>query len=1042
MAENGLNCGINKTLNMATKIIVPDIGDFEDVEIIEILTKPGAIIKKNDPVVTLESDKSSVEVPSPFSGKISSLNVKIGDKVSKGSILATVEDDNDEISGKTEKKEKPTKNKQTKEEPLILNKEKNEKIFPETEKIIKEAESTISQKIKKEPPKKIPARSNGADIDPIETQEWLDSLSAVINNDGSDRAHYLLKKLIDETYKEGINKPLTRNTPYINTISPENEVKSTGDQNIERKIRSLIRWNAAAMVVKANKKNPELGGHIGTFASAATLYDVGMNHFWRAKNNKYGGDLIYFQGHSAPGMYARAYLEGRLTEKQLSNFRQEVDGKGLSSYPHPWLMPKFWQFPIVSMGLGPIMSIYQARFTKYLINRGLLKDEGRKIWTFLGDGETDEPESLGAIGLAAREKLDNLVFVINCNLQRLDGPVRGNGKIIQELEGIFRGAGWNVIKVIWGSYWDSLLAKDKSGLLVKRMNECVDGEYQAFKAKGGAYVRENFFGKYPELKDLVSTMTDRDVWKLNRGGHDPHKVYAAYDAAMKTKGQPTVILAKTIKGYGMGKSGESTNITHQQKKLGEEDLLYYRDRFDIPLTDKQVKNIEFYKPDEKSEEIKYIKERRMKLGGNLPERTSYAKPIKKPAKDIFENMLKSSGDREMSTTMALVRMLTNLLRDKNISPRLVPIIPDEARTFGMEGFFQKIGIYAHEGQKYEPVDSEQLSSYKEDKKGQVLEEGITESGAMSSWIAAGTSYTNHDLEMIPIYMFYSMFGFQRVMDLVWAAGDSQTRGFLIGATSGRTTLAGEGLQHQDGHSHLLASTIPNCKSYDPAYAYELAVILREGLKRMHDNQENIFYYITVMNENYKHPKIPYDSKKGILKGMYLFKEFNNKGKTKIQLLGSGTIFREMLAAAEILSKDYDIDSDLWSVTSFNELRRDGMEIERKNLLNPGEKPEKSYVEKCLGKREGPIIAASDYMRAYSDQIRPYLSKSFYSFGTDGYGRSDSRKQLRKFFEVDKEHIVAYTLSALAKEQLISSKQAEKAIKKYNIDKDKPIPTEL
>jgi len=767
-----------------------------------------------------------------------------------------------------------------------------------------------------------------------------------------------------------------------------------------------------------------------------------MNHFWRAKNNKFGGDLIYFQGHSAPGMYARAFLEGRITSKQLDGFRQEVNPGGLSSYPHPWLMPKFWQFPTVSMGLGPIMSIYQARFTKYLINRELLKDEGRKIWCFLGDGETDEPESLGAIGLAAREKLDNLIFVVNCNLQRLDGPVRGNGKIIQELEGIFRGAGWNVIKVIWGSYWDPLLAKDKSGLLVKRMNECVDGEYQAFKAKGGAYVREKFFGKYPELKNLVSSMTDRDIWRLNRGGHDPHKVYAAYDAAIKTKDKPTVILAKTIKGYGMGKSGESTNITHQQKKLGEEDLLYYRDRFDIPLTDKQVKNIEFYKPDEKSEEIKYIKERRMKLGGNLPERTSYAKPIKKPEKDIFENMLQSSGSHEMSTTMALVRMLTNLLRDKNIAPRLVPIIPDEARTFGMEGFFQKIGIYAHEGQKYEPVDSEQLSSYKEDRKGQVLEEGITESGAMSSWIAAGTAYTNHDIEMIPIYLFYSMFGFQRVMDFAWAAGDAQTRGFLIGATSGRTTLAGEGLQHQDGHSHLLASTIPNCVSYDPTFSYELAIILREGLKRMHDNQENVFYYITVMNENYKHPKIPYDCQKGILKGMYLFKEFKNKGKIRIQLLGCGTILREMIAAAEILSKDYNIDSDVWSVTSFNELRKDGMEVERKNLLNPTEKPEKPYIEKCLGKREGIIIAASDYIRSYSDQVRPYISKPFYSFGTDGYGRSDSRKKLRKFFEVDKEHIVTYALSALSKEQLISSKYAKEAMKKYKIDKNKPIPIVL
>ncbi len=1018
---------------MTTEISVPDIGDFESVEIIEILVKPGDTINKNDPVVTLESDKSSVEVPSPFAGKISALKVNIGDKVSKGSVLALI--DVEEIKAEQQSSEQEKE----KTKPLVL---KEDDLLPETEKIIKEAESTIIQIPKEKLPQKVYARPNGSDIDPTETQEWLDSLTAVVAKDGTDRAHYLLKKLIDEAYKEGSNRPLTRITPYINTIPTESEVKSPGDQNIERRIRSLIRWNAAAMVVKANKKNPELGGHIGTFASAATLYDVGMNHFWRAKNNKFGGDLIYFQGHSAPGMYARAFLEGRLAAKQLSNFRQEVGGGGLSSYPHPWLMPKFWQFPIVSMGLGSIMSIYQARFTKYLINRGLLKEENRKIWTFLGDGEMDEPESLGAIGLASREKLDNLIFVINCNLQRLDGPVRGNGKIIQELEGIFRGAGWNVIKVIWGSYWDPLLAKDKSGLLIKRMDECVDGEYQAFKAKGGAYVREKFFGKYPKLKDLVSTMTDNDVWRLNRGGHDPHKVYAAYDAAMKTKGQPTVILAKTIKGYGMGKSGESTNITHQHKKLGEEDLIYYRDRFDIPLTDKQVKNIEFYKPNEKSEEIKYIKERRMKLGGNLPERTSYAKPIEKPSRDIFENMLKSSGNREMSTTMALVRMLTNLLRDKNIAPRLVPIIPDEARTFGMEGFFQKIGIYAHEGQKYEPEDSEQLSSYKEDKKGQVLEEGITEAGAMSSWIAAGTAYTNHDLEMIPIYLFYSMFGFQRVMDFAWAAGDAQTRGFLIGATSGRTTLAGEGLQHQDGHSHLLASTIPNCVSYDPTFSYELAIILREGLKRMHDNQENIYYYITVMNENYKHPKMPYDCQKGILKGMYLFKEFKNKGKIKIQLLGCGTILREMIAAAEILSKDYNIDSDVWSATSFNELRKDGIEIERKNLLNPTEKSEKSYVEKCLGKREGIIIAASDYIRSYSDQIRPYITKPFYSFGTDGYGRSDSRKKLREFFEVDKEHIVAYALSALAKEQLMPSKDAVRAMKKYKIDKNKPIPTVL
>ena len=1020
---------------MSTEIPVPDIGDFESVEIIEILVKAGDVINKNDPVVTLESDKSSVEVPSPFAGKISSLEVKIGDKVSKGSILALIDNNESNEKSKAEIKEKIEL-----EKPEVTKKEEN--ILPITEKIIQQAESTIDQKPKITVPKKSYRNGNAADIDPTETQEWLDSLDAVLKQDGTDRAHYLLKKLTDEAYKEGFNKPLTRITPYINTIPPELETKSPGDQNLEKRIRSLIRWNAAAMVVKANKKNPELGGHIGTFASAATLYDVGMNHFWRAKNNKFGGDLVYFQGHSAPGMYARSFLEGRLSASQLGNFRQEVGVDGLSSYPHPWLMPKFWQFPTVSMGLGPVLAIYQARFTKYLINRGLIKDEGRKIWAFLGDGETDEPESLGAISLASREKLDNLIFVINCNLQRLDGPVRGNGKIIQELEGIFRGAGWNVIKVVWGSYWDQLLSKDKSGLLIKRMNECVDGEYQAFKANDGSYVREKFFGKYPELKSLVSSMTDKDIWKLNRGGHDPHKVYAAYDEAMKTKGKPTVILAKTIKGYGMGKSGESINITHQQKKLGEEDLLYYRDRFDIPLTDKQVKNIEFYKPDEKSDEIRYLKERRMKLGGNLPERTSFSKPIKTPKKDIFENMLKSSGDREMSTTMALVRMLTNLLRDKNIASKLVPIIPDEARTFGMEGFFRKIGIYAHEGQKYEPEDSEQLSSYREDKKGQVLEEGITETGAMSSFIAAGTSYTNHDLEMIPVYTFYSMFGFQRVMDLIWAAGDSQTRGFLIGATSGRTTLAGEGLQHQDGHSQILASTVPNCVSYDPTFAYELAVIFREGLKRMHDNQENIFYYLTTMNENYPHPEMPKNCEEGILKGMYLFREFNNKGKTKVQLLGSGAILREMISAAEILSKEYNIDSDVWSVTSFNELRKDGMKIERKNLLNPVEKPEKSFVEKCLSKREGPIIAASDYMRSFADQIRPYISKPFYSFGTDGYGRSDSRKNLRKFFEVDKAHIVTYTLSALAKEQLVPSKDAEKAMKKYNIDKDKPIPTEL
>ena len=1020
---------------MSDKVLVPDIGDFEKVEIIEVLVKPGDKIKKNDSIVTLESDKSSVEVPSTLEGIVKDINVKIGDKVSKGDLLISI-------------KENQNKDENIKDNII------EEKIPSDTEKIIKDAESEL-KKNKEETNVKKPFENketkkeniqvnNKEDIDPIETNEWLESLSAVLERDGKNRAQFLIKQLIEHSYKEGSDLVLSRNTPYINTISPEEEFKSPGDQNLERKIRSLIRWNAAAMVVRANKKNPELGGHIGTFASAATLYDVGMNHFWRAKNNKFGGDLIYFQGHSAPGMYARAFLEGRLSEKQLDSFRQEVKPGGLSSYPHPWLMPKFWQFPVVSMGLGAMMSIYQARFTKYLINRGLLKDEGRKIWSFLGDGEMDEPESLGAIGLAAREKLDNLIFVVNCNLQRLDGPVRGNGKIIQELEGIFRGAGWNVIKVIWGSYWDPLLAKDRTGLLIKRMGEAVDGEYQAFKAKGGAYVREKFFGKYPELLDLVSQMTDKDIWKLNRGGHDPHKVYAAYHSAMQNKGTPTVILAKTIKGYGMGKSGESMNTTHQQKKLDEKDLLYYRDRFDLPLTDEQVKNIEYYKPPENSPEIKYLKERRLKLGGNLPERSSFAKPIKTPSLDIFSAMKKSTEEKEMSTTMVLVRMLTSLLRDKNLAPRLVPIIPDEARTFGMEGFFQKIGIYAHEGQKYEPVDSEQLSSYREDIKGQVLEEGITEAGSISSWIAAGTSYTNHDLEMIPIYLFYSMFGFQRIGDFAWAAGDAQTRGFLIGATAGRTTLAGEGLQHADGHSHIISSVIPNCKSYDPTFGYELATIFQDGLRRMHDKQENIFYYITTMNENYIHPAMPKDKsvEEGILKGMYLFKELNQNNKTKIQLLGSGTILREMIAAAEILQKDYKIDSDIWSVTSFNELRKEALEIERYNLLNPDKKPKKSYVEECLMPMEGPIIAASDYLRLNSDQIRPFVQKSFYSFGTDGYGRSDTRKNLRKFFEVDKEHIVTYSLSVLAKEQLITSKYAQEAIKKYNIDPNKPFPTKL
>ncbi len=1023
---------------MIKKLLVPDIGDFEKVEVIEILVKSGDKISLNDPVITIESDKSSVEIPSIFEGKIETINVKIGDKVSKDDLVLTIstEDKNNEVQKKAiipkdteniiEEAEKTLSvEKEVQEKTLSIEKEKVDKPI-----IIAEEKNNLS--------------SINSDIDPIETREWIDSLSSVLENDGSNRAQFLIKQLIEHSYRQGSDLVLSRNTPYINTIPPEKEFKSPGDQNLERKIRSLIRWNAAAMVVRANKKFPELGGHIGTFASAATLYDVGMNHFWRAKNNKFGGDLIYFQGHSAPGMYARAFLEGRLNEKQLDSFRQEVKADGLSSYPHPWLMPKFWQFPTVSMGLGPMLAIYQARFMKYLINRKLIEDQNRKVWAFLGDGEMDEPESLGAIGLAAREKLDNLIFVINCNLQRLDGPVRGNGKIIQELEGIFRGAGWNVIKVIWGSYWDQLLAKDKTGHLIKIMNETVDGEYQAYKARNGLYVREKFFGKYPETLKLVSNLSDKDIWRLNRGGHDPHKVYSAYTEASQNKGSPTVIIAKTIKGYGMGKTGESVNTTHQQKKMGIEDLMYYRDRFDVPLTNKQVEEIQYFRPKENSEEIKYLKERRIKLGGFIPERTTYAKPIKTPPKDIFDFLKESTGKKEMSTTMALVRLLTNLLRDKNVSPRLVPIIPDEARTFGMEGFFKKIGIYAHEGQKYEPEDSENLFSYREDKKGQVLQEGINEAGSMSSWIAAGTAYSNHDIEMIPIYLFYSMFGFQRTGDFNWAAGDSQARGFLIGATAGRTTLAGEGLQHQDGHSHLLASTIPNCISYDPTFAYELAVIFRDGLKRMHEKKENVFYYITTMNENYTHPAMPKDKncEEGILKGMYKIREYNKYNKTKIQLMGSGTILREVIKCAEILQKDYQIDSEVWSVTSFSELSRDGVETERFNLLNP-DKPKKfSYVEECLGKKEGPILAASDYIRTHSDQIRPFIKKSFYSLGTDGFGRSDTRENLRKFFEVDSEHLVTYALSILANEQLIPSKHVKDAIKKYNIDSDKPIPTKL
>ncbi len=878
------------------------------------------------------------------------------------------------------------------------------------------------------------------DIDPIETQEWLEALEAVFEREGTERAHFLLEHLIDTARRSGAHLPYSANTAYLNTIPPTQEERSPGDAAMEWRIRSIIRWNALAMVVRANRITSELGGHIASFGSAATLYDVGFNHFWHAPSDKHGGDLVFIQGHSAPGIYARAFLEGRITEKQLLKFRQEVDGDGLSSYPHPWLMPDFWQFPTVSMGLGPIMAIYQARFLKYLHNRSILDTEGRKVWAFLGDGECDEPESLGAISLAARERLDNLIFVINCNLQRLDGPVRGNGKIIQELEADFRGTGWNVIKVIWGSYWDPLLMRDTKGLLRQRMEEAVDGEYQAFKAKGGAYTRDYFFGKYPELKAMVANMTDDDIWRLNRGGHDPHKLYAAYAAAVKHQGQPTVILAKTVKGYGMGEAGEGQNITHQQKKMGEDALKAFRDRFNIPISNEEIADMPFYKPPEDSAEIQYLKERRKALGGYLPSRRINVDPLTIPELKAFEAQLKGTGEREISTTMAFVRILTTLTRDKNIGKYVVPIVPDEARTFGMEGLFRQLSIYSSVGQLYEPEDAAQLMYYREDKSGQVLEEGITEAGGFCSWLAAATAYSTHGTAMIPFYIFYSMFGFQRIGDLTWAAGDMQARGFLIGGTAGRTTLAGEGLQHQDGHSHILASTIPNCVAYDPTFSYEMAVIIQDGLRRMFKERQNIYYYITAMNENYPHPDMPKGAEEGILRGMYLLqKSTGKKQKAQVQLLGSGTILREVMAAAELLDKDFGVASDIWSVTSFTELRREGLDIERWNRLHPEETPKVSYVEQCLAQSNGPTIASTDYMASFADQIRPFISHRYVVLGTDGYGRSDTRKQLRKHFEVDRHWVVVTTLKALADEGTLPASKVTTAIKKYGINPEKPNP---
>ncbi len=879
------------------------------------------------------------------------------------------------------------------------------------------------------------------DIDPQETQEWIEALDSVLAREGVERAHYLLEQLIAKARKSGAYLPYSANTAYINTIPPSREARAPGDPGMEWRVRSLVRWNALAMVVKANRTSAELGGHIASFASSATLYDVGFNHFFRAATEEHGGDLVFIQGHSAPGIYARAYLYGQITEEQMGKFRQEVDGGGLSSYPHPWLMPDMWQFPTVSMGLGPLMAIYQARFMRYLEHREMIPASDRKIWTFMGDGEMDEPESLGAIGFAAREKLDNLIFVVNCNLQRLDGPVRGNGKIIQELEADFRGAGWNVIKVIWGSYWDPLIARDTEGKLLKLMEETVDGEYQAYKANDGAYVREKFFGKYPELKALVANLSDEDIWRLNRGGHDPHKVYAAYAAAVKHRGQPTVILAKTVKGYGMGEAGEGQNITHQQKKMGEEALKAFRDRFNIPLSDEQVAEAAFYKPDADSAELRYMRERREELGGFLLHKWPPAPRHTVPDINIHEKLLAGTGEREISTTMAFVRILNALIKDKHIGKHIVPIVPDEARTFGMEGMFRQLGIYSSVGQLYEPVDSDQVMFYREDKKGQILEEGITEAGAFSSWMAAASAYKYHGVQMIPFYIYYSMFGFQRIGDLAWAAGDMRCRGFLLGGTAGRTTLAGEGLQHQDGHSHVLSSTIPNCVSYDPTYAYELAVIIHAGLKRMYEDNEDVYYYITVMNENYAHSPMPENVEEGILKGLYLLQGGGGE-KRPVQLLGSGTILREALAAADLLKDDFGVDAAVWSATSFNELRRDGLDIERWNRLHPEAKPKTPYVSQCLQSGKGPVIAATDYMKIHADQIRDFIPNRYVVLGTDGFGRSDTRAQLRKFFEVNRYYIVIAALKALADEGDIPVEVVTKAIKKYHIDTEKPNPVSV
>jgi pyruvate dehydrogenase E1 component len=882
-----------------------------------------------------------------------------------------------------------------------------------------------------------------SDADPQETSEWLEALQAVIAREGPERAHFLLEQLIALGHETGINMPYSANTEYINTIPADQQPVTPGDYEMEQKIRDYARWNAMVMVLRANKDDSGLGGHIASYASAATLYDIGFNHFWHAPSEKHGGDLVLSQGHSAPGVYARAFMLGRLTEGQMDNFRREVDGKGLSSYPHPWLMPDFWQFPTVSMGLGPLQAIYQARFMKYLQHRELIPTDSRKVWAFMGDGEMDEPESMGAIGMAGRERLDNLIFVINCNLQRLDGPVRGNGKIIQELESDFRGAGWNVIKVIWGSYWDPLLAQDKSGLLQKRMMECVDGDYQTFKARDGAYVRQHFFGKYPELLKMVSTWSDDDIWRLNRGGHDPHKVYAAYAAAAAHKGQPTVILAKTIKGYGMGEAGEAQNITHQQKKMGTTSVKAFRDRFKLPVADADLEKLPYLTFPEGSPELNYMRERRMALGGYLPSRRATAEALPVPPLSAFDALLKAGGEgREFSTTMSFVRGLNVMLKDKIIGKRIVPIVVDESRTFGMEGLFRQIGIWNQDGQNYVPQDADQMMFYKETKNGQILQEGINEAGAMADWIAAGTSYSTHGVQTIPVYVCYSMFGMQRTLDLVWAAGDQRARGFLVGGTAGRTTLNGEGLQHEDGHSQVLAATVPNCITYDPTFAYEVAVIVQDGLRRMVTEQEDVFYYLTVMNENYEHPAMPEGAAPSILKGMYQFRKGAASNGPRVQLLGSGTIFMEAIAAAALLKSDWGVEADLWSCPSFNELARDGNDCTRWNLLHPTEKPRVPHVAACLAETRGPVIAATDYIRVFAEQIRSLVPRQYTVLGTDGFGRSDTREKLRHFFEVDRYWITLAALSALAEDGQVKKEKVAEAIKKYALDPNKPNPVKV